>query len=234
MKSWHVVAIAVALVIALQQGAPHLLPGRLPDMVELDDPPGFRAVPRAATSPGSAIFAGLDPATAVPEVQGDFCQALFPPADTGVPVAYFLDYNCPYCRELSRILAQTDGITLRRHWLSGLGSSSLTAARAAVAAESLGVGDAMYARLSRSVVVANAGYLRALAEGIGIDPDQLIAAMTSPQTDAALENSAALARRFALPGTPALVVGRTLVVGEIDANTLDTLVAHEAAAQRPC
>ena len=63
-------------------------------------------------------------------------------------------------------------------------------------------------------------YLSRLAGDLGVDEERLVADMESPEVVRELENSSALARVFAFVGTPALVIGRTVVQGQIS----DTMV----------
>ena len=52
--------------------------------------------------------------------------------------------------------------------------------------------------------------------------------MASEATTQELRTSASLVQRFAFPGTPALVVGRTIVIGTIRKATLNSLIAAES------
>ncbi|WP_108260468.1 thioredoxin domain-containing protein [Mangrovicoccus ximenensis] len=55
------------------------------------------------------------------------------------------------------------------------------------------------------------------------------AAAEGPEVEAQLRRSRALAHVFAIPGTPALAVGRTLVLGVPSAAQLERLLARAAA-----
>ena len=53
----------------------------------------------------------------------------------------------------------------------------------------------------------------------------------------ALARTRSLARLFAIPGTPAMVVGRTLLVGNVSGDRLNSLIEIEqadAASQANC
>lgn len=205
--------------------------------------PGFRQTERAEISGGAALFAGLDAGEgpALPEVTSDICRHLFGAPGDAVPVAYFSDVRCPYCRVLTPLLLEVKAeadppVRLVWHELPLLGTGSQLAARAALAAERQGAGDAIHLALARSSFVPSPAYLRDLAGALGIDGDRLLADMDAPGIDRQLAVSAALARAFGFAGTPALVVGRTAHLGRIEALNLRRLIALEAkeAAAAPC
>ena len=59
-----------------------------------------------------------------------------------------------------------------------------------------------------------------MARDIGVDHQRLITDMRSAPVTEELENSAALARVFGIFGTPALIIGRTIIQGQIDEKTI--------------
>ena len=208
--------------------------------------PGFRRLAAGATSSGGAgRAAGLVglPGAAAPgvdtargAVRADPCRALFGgPVPPGVvPVASFSDHACPCCRVLSERLAAMaagSGGAVRVGWheLPLLGRGSETAARAALAAGRQGAYPAMHARLMRSGFRVMPAYVEAVAREMGLDAPRLPADMTDPSVEAALRRSAALADLFGFPGTPATVVGRTVLLSAIGERALARLVEREGA-----
>ena len=170
----------------------------------------------------------------------DPCAALFdPPPPPGiVPIAFFTDYNCPYCRVMTGVLSRLEadpgaGVKIYRHELAILGEASEMAARGAIAARRQGAGEPFHRRLMRSRFLADENYMRRLAEGMGLDAEQLLTDMASPETGAEIARTRALARILAINGTPGLVVGRIVVVGEIAPARLEALIAHERGAPLP-
>lgn len=210
----------------------------------MDRPAGFRRLVAGGTSARMDAFAGLrmdSPSEIAARSAADMrvaeapCAALFDRSDMApgvVPVASFSDYYCPFCKtqtpELAaREAANPDRIALSWHETPLFGDSSLQAAKAALAAREQGAYVAFHARLMRSAFHATPAYLRQLAADIGIDGERLLADMDSPRIARRLEDSAALARLLGLAGTPALVIGRTVVLGEVEAATLDQIIALE-------
>ena len=86
-------------------------------------------------------------------------------------------------------------------------------ARAVAAAELQGKAPEMRTRLHRTRLVPDPEFLRALAEGMALDPDRLLADMASAPVTARIAQTLGLANGFGIPGTPALVVGDLLAIG---------------------
>lgn len=230
---------AAATGVALWR-SPLITPEPLP-FTDMAEPAGFRQLRAGSVSPTGAIFAGLDgPASAqqdnaAADVAADLCGALFrSTAPETIPVAYFYDYQCPICRRLTPRLRDLEGVTLTWHDLAGLGAASETAARAAIAARNQGAFDAFHDRMMRAAFQPTEGYVAALADSTGIDAARLLADMQSPEVARQMNRSQALAEIFGMPGTPGLVIGRTLVVGDVDERTLARVVALEREAPGRC
>lgn len=237
-------------VFAFSRGASWVLDLAARDLsfVPVDDPVGFRRLSIIGKTSSGSIdpFAGLEAPGEEPVVNKtisdeDFCEALFgrKSFEAGiVPVAFFSDYNCPNCKLITQDLLDIEaegsgGLHLRYHEWPIFGASSETFARAAIAAGQQGARRVFNRRLQRTVFAASDAYLRELANTADIDPEQLFADMASDATKRELRTSAALVRRLAFPGTPALVVGRTVVFGTIRTATLKALIEAERSAGPP-
>lgn len=200
--------------------------------------PGFRRERGAPTAPANAL-AGLGGQGALDAAPGlSVCDLLFTETRSAgdVPLAYFSDYRCTFCRRLSprlAALAQTSGISLTWHELPLLGPDSTLGARAALAARRQGAYDAFHSRMMDSSFVPNPAYLRRLAQDTGIDPDRLIADMDHPGVTRQLAITADLARRFGFFGTPALVIGRTATLGALSDSRLERLIEIERQEPTP-
>lgn len=229
------------------------LPGRFEDplvLEEMDSPAGFRRFRAGQTSSaGFDPFVGLEArddaaerraAAADARVQGAVCETLFAGLERSagvVPMASFSDYYCPYCRVQTRQLAALEAasngrIAIAWHELPLFGEASEAAARAALAAKRQNAYAPFHERLMRSNFQATPGFLTRLARDIEVDAARLIADMDSPAITRELEDSAALARLFAFVGTPALVIGRTVVQGQVSDRTIQRLLALEREDER--
>ncbi|MCE8522380.1 DsbA family protein [Ruegeria pomeroyi] len=168
-------------------------------------------------------------------VEADLCNALY--ADVAedpstVPIASFSDYYCPYCRVQMRRLAdiaeQLDsGVAISWHELPLLGEGSDRAARAALAAKRQGAYLAFQQALWTTPFQPTRDYLLRLSETVGIDGERLINDMQSQDVAEDLMVSKALSRIFGFIGTPAMVVGGTVIQGEITDAVLRSVIAIE-------
>jgi len=83
---------------------------------------------------------------------------------------------------------------------------------------------AFQARIARTQFQATPKYLNALTQGLGLDPVQFAADMDSTRVAEQLEMTTALADMFGFLGTPCLVIGRTVVQGQIPKDLLLQIV----------
>ncbi|MGR3662584.1 MAG: DsbA family protein [Paracoccaceae bacterium] len=236
-------ALAVAAVGFYRKGAfDRLLSKPAFNFEPLGNPAGYRILESGPSTIGGVPLFGLD--TDVPpelivadqKIDDNICATLFdkPTAPDTVPAAYFYDYQCPICRRLTPVLRAQSGITLTWHDLAGLGPASESAAKAAIAARAQGQFDAFHDRLMRAAFHPDEGYILALADSIGLDKSQLLKDMVSPETTNRMWLSRALADRLAMAGTPGLVIGRTIILGDITASKLQQIVDLEAARPQSC
>jgi len=211
---------------------------------DMASPAGFRQLTReGASSVGFNPLIGLEPAqdtgmqALIRRTETEICSALFGPAQLSagtVPIASFSDYNCPYCRLLTPRLAKLEAnpdaaVRVTWHELPLLGGYSVLAAKAALAADRQGAYVALHKRLMRAAFLKTPAYIQRLAKDLEIDGDRLAVDMESAGVLAQIRRSIALSQIFGFIGTPALVVGNTVVQGQIDAPTLDRLIERERA-----
>lgn len=205
------------------------------DFHDMSNPPGFRRLALGATSGGDIFFGlgGSDEAEAEPIPKDQICEALFEgnPSGTGVRIASFSDYNCAYCRVLTREIHQIEhqaDVTVTWHELPLLGPTSETGARLAIAAGMQGAYEPVHRRLMGGRFVPTEGFTAAIAREFQLDAGRLAADQRGQEVEDHLANARALAQTFGIIGTPALVVGRTLVIGNISPRQLGELIKIEA------
>jgi len=240
---------AGAGILASVQGASWIF-DRVADNLEfapLADPPGFRRLTllgatTGAIDPLAGISAGTDAARLEPPAPVEsLCMGIFgvERVEPGVvPIAFFSDYNCPNCELLVDDIRALEAAASRRihvkwHEWPILGEGSETSSRAALAAGFQGARRAFARRLQGTAFEPTPAYLTELARSAGIDPQRLLLDMQSEAVARQLRTTVALVRRFGFPGTPALVVGRTVVVGTIRPATLSALIDAERALGPP-
>jgi 2-hydroxychromene-2-carboxylate isomerase len=232
--------IAGAAVIAVPLLMMRAVAPREEELVFADMPgvPGFRVLEGggASAAPLRDPFAGLrapgDPLPPAPLAPDTLCAALFgtePRPPGTVPIASFSDYYCPYCRDLTvRLAARADpALRIAWHELPLLGPASEAAARAALAADLQGAYPAFQARLLRASFQPNDVYLADVGSSLNLDVPRLLADVRSEKVARRLATSARAAATLGIAGTPALVVGRTLVSGAISDDRLDRLIGVE-------
>jgi protein-disulfide isomerase len=152
-----------------------------------------------------------------------------------VTVVEFFDARCGYCKQLHPTMDQL----VRRHGdlrvvlkdLPVLGPNSVLASRALLAAQRQGKYGPLHDALLRLREEPTEPVLRREAERVGLDWGRLRREMDDPAIARRLEANMRLASALRIEGTPALVIGETLVPGAVDLATLDRLVA-EARAPR--
>jgi protein-disulfide isomerase len=147
-----------------------------------------------------------------------------------VTLVEFFDYRCPYCKQvqprLIELLAGDPELRIAYKEYPILGAVSVTAARAALAAQRQGKYEAFH-----NTIIAASGQITddtvyQVAKTVGLDLDRLKRDMASPQIDAALKANHALAEALDINGTPGLVVGDQIVPGAIELSSLKELVAE--------
>ena len=84
-----------------------------------------------------------------------------------------------------------------------------------------------------SRLIPTATYIDEIAVALGLNQSQLRLDMNSAATTLAIQRTSALASALGLLGTPALVVGRTMVQGEITQSQLERLIENERHLQSP-
>ena len=192
-------------------------------------------------SGAAAVFVGVDTVTEDQQrlrdnVAKNPCLAVFGPegwSDDRVPIAVFTDYNCPYCPILSDLVIglEAEGVPIRPIWhdLPVLGPRSEAAALAAIAAGQQDAYLPVHEYLMRTVLRPGPGPLVRIAETFGLDSEQFQKDVKSRPVAQKIEQSEAIAAVFGLIGTPATIVGRTVVVGDIDRDTLLRLIEIESS-----
>ena len=154
--------------------------------------------------------------------------------DGDVTVIEFFDYQCGFCkRALPAMvdLLETDR-QVRVVWKEFpiLGPESVTAARAAMAAERQGrYFEFLSGSWPRPGKFRKSGIFEVAGES-GLDVERLRQDMADPAIGAYLDETRELARAIGIRGTPAFVVGGQLVPGAIDAARMKELVAEARSA----
>jgi len=152
-----------------------------------------------------------------------------------VALVEFFDYRCGFCRRvlpsMKSLVEEDQNLKVVFKELPVLGEDSVRAARAALASRQQDVDlylDFHFALMSAEDLSANG--IRNIAADVGLDPDQLELDMEGDEVARAIEANYQLASALGIEGTPAFVVGDTLVPGAVDKSRLSALIAEARAA----
>ena len=124
-------------------------------------------------------------------------------------------------------MSKTADISVTWHELPLLGDNSVLAAKAALAAKRQDAYVAFHAHLMSTPFAPTFAYLTRLSNDLGVDEEQLRKDMQSPEVLRELEDTAAVSRVFGFFGTPALVIGRTVILGKVSDAMIEEIVAME-------
>ena len=151
------------------------------------------------------------------------------PADAKVTVAEFFDYRCPHCKaSLGAVKSLIDGgLKVRVAFIERpiLTPDSHMAALAAVAARRQ---DGKYVPFHLALMEATGELSKErildIAKGVGLDTARLERDMAEPAVAESINQSTALANRLNFNGTPTFVINDRIVMGELRAEELQSMV----------
>ncbi len=155
--------------------------------------------------------------------------------DTGsmVTLIEFYDYQCPPCKasypELEQVRATTADVRIVYGELPIYGSHSIMAARAAIAAQRQGLFSAFHAALMTTTARLDMDAIYATAAEVGLDVEKLRDDMRNPLVLQYLEEIRLLAEELGVTGTPAFIVGDTILSGAVTADELAGEISRQHA-----
>jgi protein-disulfide isomerase len=237
-------SLALLPLLALPAGAAEFSPAQRTEMVEIlrqalkSDPSILRDALAALQEDQARQQASAQSAAIEQNRAALFGEAADPVKGNprgDVTFVEFFDARCGYCKQLhpalSALLQKDGNVRVIMKDLPILGPQSVVAARALLAAQRQGKYAEYQDALMRLRGEPTDPALRVEAEKLGIDWARLRRDMEDPAIMRRLEANLALAQRLSIEGTPALVVGRTLVPGAVDLAALEKLVAEARAAR---
>ena len=152
-----------------------------------------------------------------------------------VTIVEFFDVRCPYCKrlhlELADLLRRDRNLRVVMKDIPILGPQSVVASRALLAAQRQGKYVELHDALMRLRGEPTDAAIRTEVQRIGLDHARLLRDMEDPAIQRRLEANLRLSRTLQIEGTPALVIGDTLVPGAVPVAQIERLVAAER--QRP-
>ncbi len=207
----------------------------LPEMSPIPSAPGFARLPTQSGLSGAG-FLGIGQgrgggASPGPYLGADELErALFRARGPGVPIAVFSDYFCPVCPQVAPLLRRVQQpVAVTWHEWPVLGPRSDLAARVGVAAAQFVDPGVVHETLMAIRLRPSDEGARAAAEALDLEMEALRGAMHGAKVSAQLEQTAALAYQMGFQGTPAFVIGQTVVSGLPDLRLLRRLVKRQTA-----
>jgi protein-disulfide isomerase len=158
-----------------------------------------------------------------------------------VTVVEFFDYRCPFCKAaepaLEKLLADNKDVRLVLKEFPIIDYEdqshlSRDAAHVALAAKAQGKYAAVHQALMAQKVKLDPEVVDQVLKDNGVDVAKARAAATNPEIDAQIADTYKLAHALGIDGTPAFIVGDTLIPGaQMDALEIAIAQAREAAHQ---
>jgi protein-disulfide isomerase len=149
-----------------------------------------------------------------------------------VTLVEFFDYRCPYCKQvepsLDALLKEDRKLRIVYKEFPILGEASVYATRAALAAKKQG----KYAEFHRAMMATKGDIgdetVLNVATSLGLNVGKIKTDMGAPEIEKLIDKNYGLADALNIQGTPAIIVGDTLIPGAVD---LDALRKDIAAAR---
>lgn len=145
-----------------------------------------------------------------------------------VTLVEFFDYNCPYCRAMTPLMAKAEAadpqLRIVYKEFPILGQGSVFAAKAALAANKQGKYVAFHRALYQVRGQVDEARVIEVAASVGLDIRRLKADMQDAGINAMLEKNLRLAQTLQINGTPGFVTVNEVKTGAIDLEGLQALI----------
>jgi len=146
-----------------------------------------------------------------------------------VTIVEFFDYRCPYCKQvlpaLQTLVKDDRNLRFIYKEMPVLGSVSVTAAHAALAAQRQGKYEVFHNAMMGTKGQISEETVFKVAGSVGLDIDRLKQDMTAPEIERAIKSNLALADALNIRGTPGFIIGNRIVPGALDLETLKDMIA---------
>ncbi len=154
--------------------------------------------------------------------------------DGDITIVEFVDYRCGFCRkaypEIQQLLASDGNIRFVVKEYPILGENSVLSSKLAIAALKL-KGDSAYEKVHDHLISITSpigdAVFADVAELIGVDVVDLALTAQSDEVQRILSANYSLGERLSIGGTPAFVVGGTLIGGYLPLDQMRSLVQAE-------
>ncbi len=155
--------------------------------------------------------------------------------DGQVTIYEFSDYNCGYCKRafgtIQSLMNTNRDVRLVVKEFPILSQSSVTAAKAGVAAHKQGKFEAFHIAMMTYRGPVSETSIADSARSAGIDLKRFARDMASAETSQIIERTRAAAAALGINGTPGFVIGDTIIPGAVDAKQLQAVIDDVRAKQ---
>lgn len=145
-----------------------------------------------------------------------------------VTLVEFSDVRCPYCRRMLPTLADlvkaNPDLRIVYKDMPVLGPGSVIGAKAELAAQNQGAYEKMHLALMTGTNQVTEDVVKSAAQKLGLNWAKLSADMKSQDVQDRIDANLAVARHLELQGTPAYIVGDTLMPGAVELAELQKAV----------
>jgi len=147
-----------------------------------------------------------------------------------VTLVEFFDYRCPYCKQvepaLEKLVAEDRQLKLVYKEFPVLGPESDVAAHVALAAKKQGKYDIFHRAMMAVPGRIDEAAIYKVAASVGLDIDRLKQDVKSADVAAQLKANAALGNDLRIDGTPAFIIGDTIVPGAMSLDAMRQQIAN--------
>jgi protein-disulfide isomerase len=156
--------------------------------------------------------------------------------DGDITLVEFIDYRCGYCRrayeEVEGMIADDGNIRFVVKEFPILGPESMVGAQLAIAILQAG-GPEAYKQAHDALITwegdLGPAAVAEIAASVGLDPDNIAAAMQGPAVNRVIADNHALAQRLQIGGTPTFVIDGEMVRGYMPRAGMEEIVAARRA-----
>ncbi len=157
------------------------------------------------------------------------------PSDAAITIYEFSDYNCGYCKrifiDLQAVLVEQPDVRLVVKEFPILAETSVLAAKAAIAAQRQGKFRQFHIAMMTWRGRIDADAIDSAGKEAGLDNKRLLKDMEDEVTAAILSRTRAAAAALEVRGTPALIIGETVIPGAISKDEILDLINETRAAK---
>ena len=152
-----------------------------------------------------------------------------------VSLVEFFDYNCPYCRQVTPIMADAEAADPQLRVVYKefpiLGPNSTLSAKAALAVHRQGKYLAFHKAMMLDRGLADEAKVLRIAAKIAVDLERMKSDMRDPALEAMVNRNLALAQALRINATPSFVIREQVVRGAVDLKTLQALIQQARSKQ---